>query len=176
MKKAEIMNWWEKKPTSEDRPTPQPVVVPFGERVGEKTMVEMPKTSVATRIDAGRTVLGPSLVFKGDLAGSEDLIISGQVEGKVNVQGHSITVGPEGKVKAEIRASRVVIEGLVQGNINVQERVEIHKTGHVVGDLMAPGISIEDGAYYKGKIEIIREGEQETETRPTSMRSKEIAV
>ncbi len=170
------MNWWEKKPTSEDREVPQPVVIPFGERVGEKPMVETLKTSAATRVDGGRTVVGPSLVFKGDLTGSEDLIISGQVEGKVNVQGHSITIGPEGKVTAEIRASRVIIEGSVQGNINVQERVEIHKTGHVIGDLTAPGISIEDGAYFKGKIEIIREGEPVSELRPAVIRAKEIAV
>ena len=175
MKKAEIMNWWEKKPTSEDRPVPQPVVVPFGERVGEKTMVETSKTSASTRVDGGRTVVGPTLVFKGDLSGSEDLIISGQVDGKISVQGHSITIGPEGKVKAEIRASKVIIEGSVQGNINVQERVEIHKTGHVVGDLTAPGISIEDGAYFKGKIEIIREGEQVESIGP-ALRVKESAV
>jgi len=175
MKKAEIMNWWEKKPTSEGRQVPQPVVVPFGERVGEKTMVETPKASTATRVDGGRTVVGPTLAFKGDLSGSEDLIISGQVDGKISVQGHSITIGPEGKVKAEIRASKVIIEGSVQGNINVQERVEIHKTGHVVGDLTAPGISIEDGAYFKGKIEIIREGEQVESIGP-ALRAKESAL
>ena len=175
MKKAEIMNWWEKKPTSEDRPAPQPVVIPFGERVGEKNMVETSKTSVSTRVDGGRTVVGPTLVFKGDLTGSEDLIISGQVDGKISVQGHSITIGPEGKVRAEIRASKVIIEGSVQGNINVQERVEIHKTGHVVGDLTAPGISIEDGAYFKGKIEIIRDGEQ-AESTGSTLRAKESAV
>lgn len=79
------------------------------------------------------------------------------------MQGHSLTIGPEGKVKAEIQAARVVIYGSVHGNINVQERVEIYKSGQVVGDLIAPGISIEDGAYFKGKIEILREGAREPE-------------
>jgi len=134
-------------------------------------MVEMPKTSATTRMGGARTVVGPSLVLRGDLSGDEDLIIAGQVEGKVSVPGHSVTIGPEGQVKAEIRASRVVIDGSVQGNINVPERVEIHKTGHVIGDLTAPGISIEDGAYLKGKIEIIRESESASEIDLASLRS-----
>jgi cytoskeletal protein CcmA (bactofilin family) len=106
--------------------------------------------------------LGRSLVFRGDISGSEDLVIAGQFEGTLNVQGHSVTVGPEGNVKADIHASRVIIHGSVRGNISVEERVEIHKSGHVVGDMVAPGIAIEDGAYFKGKIEILREGEQES--------------
>ncbi len=113
-------------------------------------------------MDSGRTLLGRSLVFKGELSGSEDLMIAGNFEGSVNVPGHCVTVGPEGKVKADIQATRVVIHGSVHGNISVRERLEIHKSGHVVGDLLAPGISIEDGAYFKGKIEIIRENEQES--------------
>lgn len=76
-----------------------------------------------------------------------------------------MTVGPEGKVKADIQAARVVIQGSVHGNMSVRERVEIHKSGHVVGDVVSPGISIEDGAYFKGKIEILREGEQESPKR-----------
>ena len=107
--------------------------------------------------------MGRSLVVKGELSGNEDLIISGQFEGTINVQGHCLTIGPEGKVKAEIQAARVVIYGSVHGNISVRERVEIYKTGTVVGDLVAPGISIEDGAYFKGKIEILREGSDEEE-------------
>ena len=66
-------------------------------------------------------------------------------------------------MKAEIQAARVVIYGSVHGNISVRERVEIYKSGQVVGDLVAPGISIEDGAYFKGKIEILREGVHEPE-------------
>jgi cytoskeletal protein CcmA (bactofilin family) len=126
-------------------------------------MVEAPKAPPVIPVDPGRTQLGRSLVVKGDVSGSEDLTISGQIEGTVNVQGHCLTIGPEGKVKAEIQAARVVIYGSVHGNISVRERVEIYKSGHVVGDLLAPGISIEDGAYFKGKIEILREGVREPE-------------
>jgi len=126
-------------------------------------MVEPLKTPLVVPTDPGRTQLGRSLVVKGDVTGGEDLTISGQLEGTINLQGHCLTVGPEGKVKAEIQAARVVIYGSVHGNITVKERVEIYKSGHVVGDLIAPGISIEDGAYFKGKIEIVREGVREPE-------------
>jgi cytoskeletal protein CcmA (bactofilin family) len=115
------------------------------------------------------------MVVKGDLSGNEDLLIAGQFEGTVNVQGHCLTIGPEGKVKAEIQAARVIIHGSVHGNISVKERVEIYKTGHVVGDLVAPGISIEDGAYFKGKIEILREG-MHAEASPSSPSSKQAVV
>lgn len=124
-------------------------------------MAESVKPSVVIPNDPGGTHLGRSLLVKGDLSGSEDLVIAGQFEGTVNVKGHCLTIGPEGKVKAEIQADRMVIYGSVHGNIIVKERLEIHKSGHVVGDLIAPGISIEDGAYFKGKIEILREGMHE---------------
>ena len=120
-------------------------------------MPEPTRTPSAIPTDSGRTQLGRTMVVKGDLSGNEDLVIAGQFEGTINVQGHCLTIGPEGKVQAEIQAARVVIHGSVHGNISVKERVEIYKTGHVVGDLLAPGISIEDGAYFKGKIEILRE-------------------
>jgi cytoskeletal protein CcmA (bactofilin family) len=158
---------WEKKPVTPGRQTQAPVLVPPGKPIEEKPMVEPVKPSVVTPIDPGRTQFGRSLAVKGDVSGNEDITIFGQFEGAVNIQGHCLTIGPEGKVKAEIQAARVVIHGSVHGNISVRERVEIHKTGHVVGDLIAPGISIEDGAYFKGKIEILREGEHEPECPPT---------
>ena len=121
-------------------------------------MAEPIKTPTIISADSSRTQLGRSMVVKGELSGNEDLLIAGQFEGTVNVQGHCLTIGPEGKVHAEVHAARVIIHGALHGNVSVKERVEIYKTGHVVGDLLAPGISIEDGAYFKGKIEILREG------------------
>ena len=137
-------------------------------------MAESAKPSVVIPNDPERTHLGRSLIVKGDLSGSEDLVIAGQFEGTVNVQGHCLTIGPEGKVKAEIQADRVVIYGSVHGNIIVKERLEIHKSGHVVGDLIAPGISIEDGAYFKGKIEILREGVHDSDRPQLIQRAEEI--
>ena len=127
-------------------------------------MAETTRSAGTVLSDPGRTQWGRSVVVKGDVTGDEDLTIFGQFEGTINLQGHSLTVGPEGKVKAEIQASRVVIHGSVHGNITVKERVEIYKSGHVVGDLMAPSISIEDGAYFKGKIEILRDEDRATDS------------
>ena len=139
-------------------------------------MLEATKSAAAnTLVDPGRTQLGRSLVVKGDVMGNEDLTIFGQFEGTLNLQGHCLTIGPEGKVKAEIQAARVVIYGSVHGNISVKERVEIYKTGHVVGDLLSPGISIEDGAYVKGKIEILREGEHALDNPQPSASPKQFA-
>ncbi len=139
-------------------------------------MAEPAKPLMTTSNDPGRTQFGRSLAVKGDVSGNEDLMIFGQFEGTVNVQGHCLTIGPEGKVKAEIQAARVVIHGSVHGNISVRERVEIYKSGHVVGDLLAPGISIEDGAYFKGKIEILREGEHEPGDSLTPQSPKQAEV
>jgi cytoskeletal protein CcmA (bactofilin family) len=136
----------------------------------------MPEPAKPSVVEQGRTQFGRSLTVKGDVSGSEDLTILGQFEGTINVQGHCLTIGPEGKVKAEIQAARVVIHGSVHGNISVKERVEIYKSGHVVGDLVAPGISIEDGAYFKGKIEILREGEPASERPPIAVSAKQVAA
>jgi len=148
----------EKKPVVPIRPPAMPVVLPPDKPIEVQTMVEPIRPHLANPTDSAGSKLGGSLEIKGDLIGDEDLVISGQFEGTINVQGHCLTIGAGGKVKAEIQAARVVIHGSVQGNISVRERVEILKTGHVIGDLIAPGISIEDGAYFKGRIEILREG------------------
>jgi cytoskeletal protein CcmA (bactofilin family) len=168
---------WEKKPAIPDRQAPPVPVhvpaVPPEKSIEEKPMAEPSKPSAVAPIDGGRTQFGRSLAVKGDVSGNEDLTIFGQFEGTINVQGHCLTIGPEGKVRAEIQAARVVIHGSVHGNISVRERVEIYKSGHVVGDLIAPGISIEDGAYFKGKIEILRDGEQESSSPSISTSSKQ---
>jgi len=163
---------WEKKPVTVDRQTQEPVPLPPVKPIEVNPMGEPAKPPASIPVDSGRTQLGRSLVVKGDVSGNEDLTISGQLEGTVNIQGHCLTIGPEGKVKAEIQAARVVIHGSVHGNISVKERVEIYKSGHVVGDLLAPGISIEDGAYFKGKIEILREGVREPDLTQSSSSSK----
>jgi cytoskeletal protein CcmA (bactofilin family) len=175
---------WEKKPVTADRqppaamvpPAAMPIVAPTAKPFEENSMAETAKTVGNAPSDTGRTQWGRSLVVKGDVSGNEDLTIFGQFEGTINLQGHCLTIGPEGKVKAEIQASRVVIHGSVHGNISVKERVEIYKSGHVVGDLMAPGISIEDGAYFKGKIEILRDEVREPEQYTSSLNKPRLSV
>lgn len=117
----------------------------------------MPKTSSPHTAEPSRTVLGPSINLRGELTGDEDLAIEGQFDGKIQLRDHCLTVGAQGQVKAEVQASRVIVQGAVTGNITARDRIEIRKSGRVLGDLIAPGISIEDGAYFKGSIEILRE-------------------
>jgi cytoskeletal protein CcmA (bactofilin family) len=152
---------WDKKtraplPEMVPAPRPSPPIPAL-----EMPMKEpMPKPLAAPVPSPGQTVLGPSLALRGELAGAEDLLIEGQFEGSIQLRDHCLTVGLHGQVKADIKAGRVIIEGSVTGNISAQERIEIHKSGRVLGDLVSPGIAIEDGAYFKGSIEILREEPQ----------------
>jgi cytoskeletal protein CcmA (bactofilin family) len=121
----------------------------------------MPRASDLLAANQNHTLLGRSVVLRGDLSGKEDLLIEGHFEGTLNLQEHCVTVGPHGQLKGEIHARQVVIQGAVSGNISAREKIEIRKTGEVVGDLVAAGIAIEDGAYFKGSIDILREQTQE---------------
>jgi cytoskeletal protein CcmA (bactofilin family) len=100
--------------------------------------------------------LGASLEFKGKISGEEDLEIDGKVEGPVSLPGQRLTVGRSGQLNSEIIAREVIVYGKVTGNLRARERVEIKKDGSVVGDITTSRISIEDGAYFKGHIEIER--------------------
>ena len=151
---------WEKK---SQVPLPNPVLgatpllKPISDNPVKETMI---KTSESVASDLNHSLLGSSFVLKGDLSGDEDLLIDGQFDGTINLRERCLTVGAQGQVKAGIQAARVIINGSVTGNISARERIDIRKTGRVLGDLVAPGISIEDGAYFKGSIEILREEKQ----------------
>ncbi len=105
--------------------------------------------------------LGSSLHVKGEISGSEDLHIDGSVEGTVTLDDRKLTVGSTAKLTADVTAREVVIYGNVKGNLRAKDRIEIKKDGSVVGDLTTARIMIEDGAYFKGSIEINREGAEE---------------
>ncbi|MGD0222782.1 MAG: polymer-forming cytoskeletal protein [Terriglobia bacterium] len=114
------------------------------------------KSSNSSAAATPHTILGRTVVVQGQLSGGEDLLIDGQFEGNINLDDHCLTVGTEGHVKAEIRARQVVILGSVTGNLSAREKIDIRRTGHVVGDLVAATVAIEDGAYFKGSIDIAR--------------------
>ena len=111
---------------------------------------EAPKSAVAH--------IGKSVLVKGELSGSEDLYIDGQVEGTIELREHNLTIGPNGRVDANINAKEIILLGTVKGNIRAAERVEIRKSGSLVGDLVAARVTIEDGAYFKGSIDIQKAG------------------
>jgi cytoskeletal protein CcmA (bactofilin family) len=101
-------------------------------------------------------ILGKSVIVKGQIHGREDLTIDGEVEGTIELQEHRLTVGPNGKVVATIKAREVVVLGTVHGNIETREKIEIRKEAKLVGDIRTARIVIEDGAYFKGTVDITR--------------------
>jgi cytoskeletal protein CcmA (bactofilin family) len=98
--------------------------------------------------------IGKSVMIKGELSGSEDLYVDGQVEGSISLKGNSLTVGPHGQIKASVEAKGVIVQGKLDGNITASDRVELRKTAVVTGDISTQRISIEEGAYLKGKVDI----------------------
>ena len=112
--------------------------------------------------DRATARLGSSLHVKGEISGNEDLLIDGSVEGLVQLDERKLTVGATAKVTADIIAREVVVYGTVKGNLRAKDRIEIKKDGSVIGDLTTSRISIEDGAYFKGSIEIDKSPEKES--------------
>jgi cytoskeletal protein CcmA (bactofilin family) len=121
-----------------------------------------PRTTTPSVSSQGASLLGRSMTLKGDISGTEDLVVEGQFEGTIDVADNTVTVGAQGQVKSEIRARHVIVHGSVTGKISAREKIDIRRTGNVIGDLVSAGVAIEDGAYFKGSIEILREGRPET--------------
>ena len=105
---------------------------------------------------SGLAQIGKSVFVKGELSGSEDLYVDGQVDGSIVLKGNSLTVGPNGQVKASVDAKGVVVQGKIEGNIQASERVELRKSAVVTGDISTQRISIEEGAFLQGKVDIHR--------------------
>ena len=120
----------------------------------------------ATRTREQNVNLGKSVVIKGDLTGSEDLTIAGQVDGKIELRQNVLTIGSNGKIKAQIFAKTIVVLGDVQGNITATERVDIRDNGSVDGDLSAPQIAIADGAHFRGSINMQKPSASPAEAKP----------
>ena len=111
-------------------------------------------------LSADLAQIGKSVVIKGELSGSEDLYVDGQVEGSISLKNNMLTVGPNGSVKATVEAKGVVVQGKLEGNVAASDRVELRKSAVVTGDIATQRIAIEDGAYFKGKVEIQKEAAQ----------------
>jgi len=106
--------------------------------------------------------LGPSLFVKGEISGNEDLLIDGAVEGVVRLNERTLMIGPRANVRADITAGEVVVRGNLKGNILARGRIEVRNDGSVTGDLTTPQVFIEEGALFKGSIEIEKSTEKET--------------
>ena len=112
-----------------------------------------------TTASQDQATIGKSLVIKGEVTGSESLYIDGRVEGSINLPGNRVTVGRNGIVSANITAREIVVMGKLKGNLAAQDRVDIRSEGSLTGDVVAQRISIEDGAFFKGGIDIRKPGD-----------------
>jgi cytoskeletal protein CcmA (bactofilin family) len=99
-------------------------------------------------------VIGKSVTVKGQISSREDLTIDGEVEGSIELSEHRLTVGPHGRVHAGVRAREIVVLGSIHGNVETSDKIEIRKDGKLIGDIKTARIVIEDGAYFKGNIDI----------------------
>jgi len=102
--------------------------------------------------------IGKSVVIKGELNGSEDLTIEGQVEGTIQLRDHVLTIGPNGRIKAQVFAKSVIVLGEVTGNVTASEKVDIRDNGSVDGDIVAPKVAIAEGAHFRGSVDMQRKG------------------
>jgi cytoskeletal protein CcmA (bactofilin family) len=104
--------------------------------------------------------IGKSVVIKGELNGSEDLTVEGHVEGKIELRDHVLTIGPNGKIKAQVFAKAVIVLGEVNGNVTATEKVDIRDGGSVDGDIISPRVAIAEGAHFRGSVDMQRKGAQ----------------
>ena len=120
---------------------------PSGNSNSGTTAASLPVSSnAAACISAG-------IRIKGEVSGKEDLFIDGSIEGKLDMIGASVTVGPNGKVKADIQAREIIVRGTVQGKLSGRDRVQLWNTGSVTGEVQTDRLAIEDGAVFRGKVE-----------------------
>ena len=149
------------KPTTQTPSTPsqpeRPASTPTPSMPASEPMAPRP---VAAATTADQATIGKSLVIKGEVTGSESLYIDGRVEGSINLAGNRVTVGRNGVVSANINAREIVVLGKVRGNLTASDRVDIRSDGSLTGDVVAARISIEDGAFFKGGIDIRKAGQK----------------
>jgi cytoskeletal protein CcmA (bactofilin family) len=140
----------------------------------EPTPVTAPRN--ATLNTADQATIGKSLVIKGEVTGSESLYIDGRVEGSITLPGNRVTVGRNGVVNANISAREIVVLGKVRGNLTASDRVDIRTEGSLTGDVVAQRISIEDGAFFKGGIDIRKPGQTQQNSKNGDLKEAETAA
>ena len=117
--------------------------------------------------------IGKSVVIKGELNGSEDLTVEGHVEGKIELRDHVLTIGPNGKIKAQVFAKAVIVLGEVNGNVTASEKVDIRDGGSVDGDIVSPRVAIAEGAHFRGTVDMQRKaGQPQAQAQPRSQQQQ----
>lgn len=125
---------------------------------------------------ANVATISGGLKIRGDISGNCHLIIEGEAHGKIHLANGRVTVGPTGRVHSDIEAPEISIEGTVQGNLRARDSVRMGPTSHVQGSVLSPRIRIEDGASFRGKVEMIRPGETAPSSGSASSQAPKAAV
>ena len=147
--------------------TSQPVSAPLAaEAAPHRPVVEPQRGQERSTVNIGKSV-----VIKGELNGSEDLTIEGQVEGKIELRQSVLTIGPNGRIKAQVFAKSVIILGEVTGNVTASEKVDIRDNGSVDGDITSPRVAIAEGAHFRGSIDM-QKGGTKAESKPAAASSQ----
>lgn len=126
----------------------------------------IPEAYPETPRSGAMATLGKSVMVKGQIFSREDLTIDGEVEGTVELHDNRLTIGPNGKVNASIKAREIIVLGAINGNVEAAEKIDIRKEARLVGDIKTARIVVEDGAYFKGSIDIIREAPKPQPAKP----------
>jgi cytoskeletal protein CcmA (bactofilin family) len=156
--------WKPNQPGSTTPPAPEPqrpAITPTpGFEAAAAAATRSSATPAAAAASGEQATIGKSLIVKGEVSGSESLYIDGKVEGAISLPGNRVTIGRNGQVAANISAREIVVLGKVRGNCQASDRVDIRSEGSLTGDVIAARISIEDGAFFKGGIDIRKPGSE----------------
>jgi cytoskeletal protein CcmA (bactofilin family) len=148
---------WNKRKEEEYPPKPAAAPVPTASQAKENVpMSTSPVPSHTASDSRGPAIIGKSVMIKGQIFSREDLTIDGEIDGSVELHEHRLTVGPNGKLQAGVKAREVVVLGTIHGNVEASDKIDIRKDAKLVGDIKTARIVIEDGAYFKGSIDIAR--------------------
>jgi cytoskeletal protein CcmA (bactofilin family) len=149
---------WNKRKEEEYPPKPAPATAaPVMSQAKENPpMSTTPAPSHHATESRGPAIIGKSVMIKGQIFSREDLTIDGEIDGSVELHEHRLTVGPNGKLQAGVKAREVVVLGTIHGNVEASDKIDIRKDAKLVGDIKTARIVIEDGAYFKGSIDIAR--------------------
>ena len=140
------------------KPAPPPAPAPAAPAAPAVSM-PAPSSERRTQTLQGENVnIGKSVVIKGELSGSEDLTIEGNVEGRIELKENILTIGPNGKIRAEVFAKSVIVLGEVSGNVTGSEKVDIRDNGSVDGDITSPRVAIAEGAHFRGSVDMQKGG------------------
>jgi cytoskeletal protein CcmA (bactofilin family) len=141
------------KKDSSEQPTP-------AQSRPEQPMSAGRMTKSSSKRSGEPATIGPSITIKGDVTGDEDLVIQGKIDGKVDLAQHNVTIGPEGRVKADVFGRSVIVEGEVTGDLRGTEQIILRHSANVQGNINAPRVALEDGATFRGGIEMDASGKR----------------